>query len=56
MKELWQIDVGYFCAGLETENGKVTYTAPILNWTLGKSLTSVQNWVAKKNGSMIKIW
>ena len=54
MKELWQVDVGYFCAGIVTENEKVTFAAPILNWAIGKPLSTVQKWVSSKNGRLVK--
>jgi hypothetical protein len=54
MKEVWQVDVGYFCAGIITENEKVTVAAPILNWAIGKSVTSVETWIRNKKGKIVK--
>jgi hypothetical protein len=55
MSELWKIDVGYFCAGLLSEDGIVIKAAPILKWTLGKNIEDVQKWVKSKRGLMILV-
>jgi len=55
MSELWQIDVGYFCAGLESQDGIVVRAAPILRWTIGKKTHIVRNWVNSKRGLMILV-
>lgn len=40
-KELWQIDSGYACAGVITENGKIIETAPIFKTLLGKNIAVI---------------
>lgn len=42
---LWRIDAPHFCAGLIVgEDGRVVEAAPILRWTIGKSLFSVASY------------
>jgi hypothetical protein len=54
--QLWQIDVGYACAGIEVnENNKVQRTAPIFKWMTGKSISEIQHWVQRKNGTLRRV-
>lgn len=46
---LIQITTPYMCAGLTTDaNHRVVSSAPILAWTIGRSLKEVLLWVKKK--------
>jgi hypothetical protein len=54
--QLWQIDVGYACAGIEVgKNNWVQHTAPIFKWMMGKSILEIQHWVQRKNGTMRRV-
>jgi hypothetical protein len=51
---LYQIDVGYACAGIVIEEGVVTVTAPIFTWMIGKGLPYIEQWVKSKGGTIIE--
>lgn len=54
--QLWQIDVGYACAGIEVgKNNWVQHTAPIFKWMTGKSISEIQRWVQRKNGTLRRV-
>lgn len=55
---LWQVDVGYYCAGLETDDGPlhvVLRAAPVLRWAVGRNLSAVQRWVESKKGTCVLV-
>jgi len=52
---LYQIDLPHMCAGIIINNDIIIEAAPILKWTIGKSLNDIQKWVHKKNGTLNKI-
>lgn len=42
---LYQIDTGYACAGIETnDDGIVIFAAPIFKWMIGKNIDNVLEW------------
>lgn len=49
---IYQIDMGYFCAGIIVEKDIIIETAPILNWSKGKNIRELQQWVEKKKGKI----
>jgi hypothetical protein len=53
--DLYQVDVGYFCAGVVVRMGVVVEAAPILRWAVGKSLADLETWVRKKRGNLCSI-
>ena len=54
--QLWQIDVGYACAGIEVdEKGVVRNAAPIFGWMTGKWISEVQRWVHGKKGTLRRV-
>lgn len=56
VSDLWQINVGYACAGIEVApNGICIGGAPIFRWMVGKSMNEIYKWVEKKRGTMRKV-
>lgn len=54
--QLWQIDIGYACAGIEVdEQDVVRNAAPIFKWMVGKRISVVQRWVDGKRGTLRKV-
>ena len=49
--DLYQVDVGYFCAGVEVQDNIIVRAAPILRWSCGKPLSALQSWVKTKKGT-----
>ena len=49
---LMQIDVGYACYGITTNNSVVVDAAPIARWMIGKSIIYVSDWVKRKRGTI----
>jgi hypothetical protein len=49
---LWQIKIPGACFGVISEFGVVVQAAPIGKWMVGKSATSVAEWVVRKRGTM----
>jgi hypothetical protein len=45
---IYQIDSGYFCAGVEVENGRCIYAAPIVRWMMGKTETFLHQYCQKR--------
>ena len=52
---LYQIDVGYACAGVVTHGDVVSESAPIFKWMIGKELKTVVTWVKNKGGTIILV-
>lgn len=46
---LIQITMPHFCAGLIVKDGRIINAAPILKWTIGKTVTRVKLYYNKKN-------
>lgn len=44
MKILYQIDTGYACAGIVTENKIVIEAAPIFKWMISKHTSEIEQW------------
>lgn len=42
--ELYLVDTGYACAGVEVQGGVVTFAAPIFSWMRGKQWETVRQW------------
>lgn len=55
METLWQIDVGYACAGIVTWGDVVKVAAPIFKWMIGKSILEIERWVKGKRGTLRKV-
>jgi hypothetical protein len=54
--QLWQVDVGYACGGIEVdEQNVVQNAAPIFRWMVGKQISVVQRWIEGKRGTMRKV-
>ena len=53
--DLYQVDVRYFCAGVEVQDNIIIRAAPILRWACGKPLSALQSWVKTKRGTCILI-
>lgn len=51
--ELYQVDTGYYCAGIVVRDGVVVEAAPVLRWALGKSLDVVSRWVNGKGAKIV---
>ena len=49
---LYRIVTPYFVAGVIVRNGKIVEAAPILNWSRGRSIKSLENWCSKKRFSI----
>ncbi len=57
---LYQVDVGYACAGIVCEGDtvdtmKVVEAAPIYKWMVGKPFLKVMEWVNWKEGKIVKV-
>jgi len=55
MERLFQIDIGYACFGIVSENSIVIQTAPIANWMKGKRLKEIKPYLLKKRAKVIEI-
>lgn len=47
-KRLFQVDVGYACFGIVSEDDVVTLAAPIAKWMEGKTLQQIKPWLLAK--------
>ena len=52
MKEKYQIDLSYACAGIILSHGVVVEAAPIFKWMVGKCESTVREWVTNKHGKI----
>ena len=52
---LWQIDPGYFCAGLVVRDGRVVLAAPILGWAVGKPWVEVRAWAERQHARLTRV-
>ncbi len=53
--ELWQVYTPYLTAGLYAREGIVIEAAPILSWTVGKSISVVRAYAVGKRGHIRKV-
>lgn len=54
--QLWQIDVGYACAGILVDEASVVrHAAPIFKWMKGKSILEIERWVKGKKGTLRRV-
>lgn len=44
----YRVEAPYMCCGIEERDGTIINAAPIMRWAIGKSLTSVSNWIYNK--------
>lgn len=51
---LVQIDTGYACAGVMSEDGVITETAPIFKWMVGKTVQEVKKWPKIKSIKVVR--
>lgn len=50
-KYLYQITLRNLCAGVVTDAaGTITRAAPVFQWSAGKHITRLQDWVKEKKG------
>jgi hypothetical protein len=50
---MWLVDLRYACFGIVTDNRDVVVEAPpIARWMVGKPITTIGDWVARKRGTM----
>ena len=49
MEQLYQITSSYFCAGIITKNKIIIKAAPIIKWTVGKSISEIIIHCTKKD-------
>ena len=52
---LYQITAPHLCAGAIERNGRLIYAAPILRWTVGKTLAEVQAYAGRKGWRVTKV-
>jgi hypothetical protein len=57
---LYQVTTNYFCCGIVVERDKtgrgfVTEAAPILHWTVGKSVDEIRDWLKKKKAKVVLV-
>ena len=52
---LYQITAPHFCAGAIERNGRLIYAAPILRWTVGKTLAEVQAYAKRKGWRVARV-
>lgn len=52
---LYQIKAPHLCAGAIERNGRFIHAAPILRWTVGKTLAEVQAYAKRKGWQMTKV-
>ena len=55
MEHLWQIDVGYACAGIISDGKKICRAAPIFGWMAGRTLAEACSWVQRKHGTVVRV-
>lgn len=55
MKEIYQIDLSYACAGIIVEDDIIVDSAPIFNWAKRKHINEIKKWVINKRGKITKI-
>ena len=51
---LYQIDLGYACAGVVVRAGLVIEAAPIFRWAIGKSWVYFESWVRGMGGTVTR--
>lgn len=54
-QRLFQIDAGYYCAGLIVEDVLIIDSAPILKWMIGKYITEIEQYCKYKKFKLIEI-
>ena len=47
--DLYQLDSGYYCAGIVIAEGRVVRAAPILKWTVGKEPVWLVEWCRNRS-------
>jgi len=52
---LYQVLSGYFTAGVEVNDGKITFAAPILGWATGKEITWFKQYCRHKKWTIRKL-
>lgn len=55
MEQLIRITTPRFCAGTVFENNRIVKAAPILKWTIGKSVKFVENYCKEKKYKFEKL-
>jgi len=49
---IYRIVLSYACYGIIVENLIVIHAAPIARWMIGKNISFIEEWVAKKHGTV----
>ncbi|MBA2708542.1 MAG: hypothetical protein H0U59_12130 [Gemmatimonadaceae bacterium] len=52
MSDTYRITTDYMCCGVVVDDGIVIEAAPIMGWSVGKTLAAVSAWVVKKQGTI----
>ena len=55
MKEIYQTDLSYACAGIIVEDDIIVDSAPIFSWAKRKHMNKIKKWVINKGGKITKI-
>ena len=55
LDDLYRVTTPYMCCGLLVRGGVVRIAAPIMKWSVGKSITDVRSWVESKGYKMSRI-
>lgn len=55
MVNLFLVDVGYACYGIETEAGYVITAPPIARWMVGKPVGKVRAWLKQKGAKVVHV-
>lgn len=53
-EKLFSVSTDYFTAGILVKNKRIIKAAPILKWSIGKTLSQLENWLRTKNGKIQK--
>ena len=52
---LWRVTYRNVCAGVLVSDSKIVSAAPVLRWSVGKSLKFLQHWVKLKRGTVERV-
>lgn len=51
-EKFFSISTDSFVAGVLVKNKKIIKAAPILKWSIGKTLSQLEDWLRTKNGKI----
>jgi len=55
LRTTYQFDAGYFCAGIEVDMNRVVKAAPILKWSINKSVDDVLRFAQAKGWKVTEV-